>query len=179
MFVIPLAGPPPHPTLPSRALAAKLAACRFTLRASPMSSADVVIRTYTPADFAPVAALMIELQEFERQFTPYRVPADEAFAAWYVDRLLRGLADTGGTMLVATDRDAPCGYAAGFTRDEDEMRDRYFYIAELVVAATHRGRGIGTRLIAAMEEIARAQGLTRIGIGVLSGSDRVHGLYRR
>jgi ribosomal protein S18 acetylase RimI-like enzyme len=59
------------------------------------------------------------------------------------------------------------------------MRDRFFYIAELVVAASHRGRGIGTRLIAAMEELARAQGLGRIGIGVLSGSDRVHGLYRR
>jgi ribosomal protein S18 acetylase RimI-like enzyme len=144
-----------------------------------MSPADVAIRTYAPTDFAQVCALMSELQEFERSVTPYRVPADPEFATWYIDRLLQGLADTGGILLVAADGETPCGYAAGFAEDEPEMRDRYFYIAELVVAATHRGRGIGTRLIAALEDVARAQGLARIGIGVLSGNERVHGLYRR
>jgi ribosomal protein S18 acetylase RimI-like enzyme len=144
-----------------------------------MPSSAIAIRTYAPADFAQVCALMSELQEFERSFTPYRVPADPEFAAWYIDRLLRGLSETGGILLVAADGETPCGYAAGFAEDEPEMRDRYFYICELVVAATHRGRGIGTQLIAAMEDVARAQGLDRIGIGVLAGNDRVHGLYHR
>jgi ribosomal protein S18 acetylase RimI-like enzyme len=139
----------------------------------------IAIRPFVPDDFAHVAALTIELQEFERGVTPYRVPADEEFAAWYVARLLRWLEQAGGTLLVATEGGAPCGYAAGHPEDEPEMRDRFFYVAELVVAASHRGRGIGTRLIAAMEDLARAQGLGRIGIGVLAGSDRVHALYRR
>jgi GNAT superfamily N-acetyltransferase len=124
-------------------------------------------------------ALTVELQDFERGVTPWRVPADQEFADWYVTRLLRALAEAGGTLLVATDRGTPCGYAAGVPEDEPEMRDRYFYVAELVVAATHRSRGIGTRLIAALEDLARAQGLGRIGIGVLAGSERVHALYRR
>lgn len=146
---------------------------------SPTAVPDIAIRPYAPEDFERVAALMIELQEFERGITPYRVPADRAFATWYIARLLRGLDEAGGTLLVATDDGGPCGYAAGHQEEEPEMRDRFFYIAELVVAATHRGRGIGTRLIAAMEDLARAQGLGRVGIGVLSGSDRVYGLYRR
>jgi GNAT superfamily N-acetyltransferase len=140
---------------------------------------DIAIRPFVPPDFAPVAALMIELQDFERRVTPYRVHADQDFAAWYVARLLSTLEKTGGTLLVATDRGTPCAYAAGLPEDEPEMRDRFFYVAELVVAAAHRGRGIGTRLIAAMEDLARAQGFGRIGIGVLAGSDRVHALYHR
>jgi ribosomal protein S18 acetylase RimI-like enzyme len=145
----------------------------------PNDAQDIAIRTFEPADFARVAALTIELQDFERGITPWRVPADQEFAGWYVTRLLRALEQAGGTLLVASDGGTACGYAAGLAEDEPEMRDRYFYVAELVVAATHRVRGIGTRLIAAMEELARAQGLGRIGIGVLAGSDRVHALYRR
>lgn len=144
-----------------------------------MTSPDIAIRPYAPADFTRIGEIMIELQDFERRITPHRAPADREFAAWYIDRLLRSLGETGGTMLVAVEGDTPCGYVAGVAKEEPEMRDRYFYIAELAVAATHRGRGIGSRLVAAMEALARAQGLTRIGIGVLAGSDRVHGLYRR
>ena len=145
---------------------------------SPTAVPDIAIRPYVPEDFERVAALMIELQEFERAHALSRARRSR-FATWYIARLLRGLDEAGGTLLVATDDGGPCGYAAGHQEEEPEMRDRFFYIAELVVAATHRGRGIGTRLIAAMEDLARAQGLGRVGIGVLSGSDRVYGLYRR
>lgn len=89
-----------------------------------MSSPEIEIRAYAAADFEPVTALMIELQDFERRFTPYRVRADREFATWYFARLLRGLDESAGTLLVATDRAAPCGYAAGFAEDEPEMRDR-------------------------------------------------------
>src|SRR5690349_19372174 len=104
---------------------------------SPSPVPDIAIRPYAPEDFERVAALMIELQEFERGITPYRVPADREFAAWYVARLLRGLDEAAGTLLVATDGTAPCGYAAGHPQEEPEMRDRFFYVAELAVAATY------------------------------------------
>jgi len=143
-----------------------------------MSPPEIVVRPYGPADRARVAALMIELQAYESRFTA-RAPADEEFATWYIDRLLRVVEESGGAMLVADDGGGPCGFAAGHAEDEPEMRDRYFYIAELVVAETHRGRSIGSRLIAALEDVARAQGLARTGIGVIVGSGRVHDLYRR
>jgi GNAT superfamily N-acetyltransferase len=141
-----------------------------------MLSAEIVIRRSIAADHEQLMALMIELQEYERQFAERAVP-DRAFAAWYIDRLLRVVADNDGLLLVATIDDAPCGFAAGFPDEEPELRDRYFLIAELVVSEGDRGRGIGRRLIAAMEDAARARGLKRMGIGVLAGSDRVHRLY--
>jgi ribosomal protein S18 acetylase RimI-like enzyme len=141
-----------------------------------MSSADIVIRKSVAADREALMALMIELQDFERQFAA-RAVADREFAAWYIDRLLRVVEDQEGLLLVAAKDGAPCGFVAGFAEEESELRDRYFYIAELVVSESDRGRGIGSRLILAMEDAARARGLTRIGIGVLAGSDRVHRLY--
>lgn len=142
-----------------------------------MSSAEIVIRKSIGADRELLMALMIELQDFERQFTVDRAVPDREFAAWYIDRLLRVVEDNGGLLLVATKDGAPCGFVAGFPEEEPELQDWYFYIAELVVSESDRNRGIGRRLILAMEDAARARGLKRIGIGVLAGSDRVHRLY--
>jgi ribosomal protein S18 acetylase RimI-like enzyme len=141
-----------------------------------MSSEEIVIRKSVAADREALMALMIELQDFERQFAD-RAVADHEFAAWYIDRLLRVIEDNEGLILVATKDGAPCGFVAGFPEEEPELRERHFYVAELVVSESDRGRGIGRQLILAMEDAARAQGLKRIGIGVLAGSDRVHRFY--
>jgi ribosomal protein S18 acetylase RimI-like enzyme len=58
-------------------------------------------------------------------------------------------------------------------------RSRHFYIAELSVDEGMRGYGVGTRLIAAIEEIARARGYKAVVIGVLVQNTRVKGLYNR
>jgi GNAT superfamily N-acetyltransferase len=141
-----------------------------------MSVTDIVIRTSIAADLEALMALMIELQEFEQQFTE-RAVANREFAAWYIERLLRVIDDNDGLLLVATSNGALCAFAAGFPDQEPELRDRYFLIAELVVTQGQRGRGIGRRLMLAMEDAARARRLKRMGIGVLAGSDRVHRLY--
>ncbi|MDQ8732025.1 GNAT family N-acetyltransferase [Bradyrhizobium sp. LHD-71] len=141
-----------------------------------MSSVEVVIRESVAADRQSLMALMIELQDFERQFADRALP-DRAFAAWYIDRLSRVVEENEGSILVATKDGIPCGFVAGFPEEEPELRDWYFYVAELVVSESDRSRGIGRRLLLAMEDAARARGLKRMGIGVLAGSDRVHRLY--
>lgn len=121
--------------------------------------------------------LMIELQSFEHQFAPDRPVADRAFAAWYIDRLVGVVAEKDGLLLVASKDGAPCGFVAGFPEEEPERRDWFFHIAELVVCESDRGRGIGGRLISAMEDAARDRGLKHMGIGVLAGNARAHRLY--
>jgi ribosomal protein S18 acetylase RimI-like enzyme len=145
-----------------------------------MTASRVIdIRPYVDSDRGDVIELLIELQAFERQFSPYHVEPDRAFGAWYLSRLLETLRKSDGVLLVATDGVRACGFTAGYAEEDFEARDWYFYIAELAVADRARGSGIGTRLVQAMEDVARSRGLKRADIGVLAGSDRVHALYRR
>jgi len=140
---------------------------------------DLNIRAFTPSDLEGVVRLTLELQRFETQFVADYAAPDQAFGQWYVGRLLGALREHEGVLLVAMQDDSLCGYGAGLLEEEPEARTHYFYIAELVVSERVRGNGIGAQLIRALEDIARARGLTAIDIGVLSQNSRVHRLYKR
>ena len=140
---------------------------------------DVIIREFAPSDAEGVIGLIIELQSYERQFIPdYAVP-DRAFGQWYLERLRAELREHQGVLIVAVLEDKLCGFCAGLDDESAEEQSRYFYIAELAVSEAMRGRGVGTRLIAAMEELARERGYRTVVIGVLAQNTRVKGLYHR
>ena len=140
---------------------------------------DPEIRAFAPSDRDGVVALMRELQQFERQFIPEHAAPDQAFGEWYVDRLLGVLREQDGLLLVATHDGTICGFGAGYVDDDPEARSQNFYIAELSVTEHLRGHGIGSRLIAALEDAALTRGLGTVVIGVLAASTRVHALYAR
>jgi ribosomal protein S18 acetylase RimI-like enzyme len=140
---------------------------------------DVSIRAFAPTDRDGVIELMLALQRFERALAPDHAEPTRAFGEWYFERLLKEVRENQGAILVATNDGAPCGLVAGYDAEDPEARSRYFYIAELSVSEPMRGRGIGTRLIAAVEDIARARHYKTVVIGVLAASGRVHALYNR
>jgi ribosomal protein S18 acetylase RimI-like enzyme len=140
---------------------------------------EISIRAFTPGDRAAVIELLLALQRFERAFAPDHAAPTPEFGAWYVEGLLEHVNEHDGIVLVALHDDAPCGFIAGFDEEDAEARSRHFYIAELSVAEGMRGYGVGTRLIAAIEEIARARGYKAVVIGVLVQNTRVKGLYSR
>ncbi|HMK81769.1 MAG TPA: GNAT family N-acetyltransferase [Xanthobacteraceae bacterium] len=142
-------------------------------------SLDVAIRDFVASDREEVIALLLELQRYECQLVPDYAAPDRAFGAWYLDRLMEELRQHQGVMIVAIRASALCGFCAGFEEESPEERSRCFYIAELAVAEVARDRGVGTRLIAAIEEIARARGYRTVEVGVLADNQRVHRLYRR
>jgi GNAT superfamily N-acetyltransferase len=139
----------------------------------------MTIRFYRASDFGDLKLLIIALQEYERTFDAARITPDNAFAEWYAGKLLDVITEQKGVILVAEQDGKAVGYAAGFPDEEWEYRDVYFYIAELSVLPDHRGRGIGTSLMKAMEDYARKEGYARTGIGVISPSARVHAFYQR
>jgi len=85
------------------------------------------------------------------------------------------------TYVVAWDDDLPCGRATVFHRSNYErVRAVLGDFAELNgLEATLRGRGIGSRLIAAAEEHATALGARRIGLAVEHGNVGARRLYQR
>jgi ribosomal protein S18 acetylase RimI-like enzyme len=140
---------------------------------------DVAIREFTPSDRDGVIELILALQRFEMQFAPDHATPDRDFGEWYLEQTLESVRENDGALLVATDHGALCGMIAGYDVDDPESRSRYFYIAELSVSEAMRGHGVGSRLIAAIEDFARSRGHKTAVIGVLVKNTRAHALYDR
>jgi ribosomal protein S18 acetylase RimI-like enzyme len=137
------------------------------------------VRDYESTDFDQLKKLFLEMQAHERQFDADRAEPTDALAHKYISQLLIDIADRQGIILVAVDGSNACGFAAGYTEEDLANQNSFFLIAELVVSAPYRGQGIGSNLVRAMENYARAKGFKRAGIGVLVGDDRVYDLYKR
>jgi ribosomal protein S18 acetylase RimI-like enzyme len=139
----------------------------------------VRIREFASSDREGVIELILALQRFELAFAPDHVEPTRDFGEWYFERMLKEVRENQGALLVAVRGNTPCGFIAGYDAEDPEGRSHYFYIAELSVSEPMRGHGIGARLIAAMEDVARARSYKAVVIGVLAKSTRVHALYNR
>jgi ribosomal protein S18 acetylase RimI-like enzyme len=144
-----------------------------------LADPDISIREFAPSDRHGVIELIIALQRFEMQFAPDHAVPDREFGEWYLDQTLESVREHDGKVLVAAHDGRLCGMIAGYDADDPEARSRYFYIAELSVSEEMRGHGIGSRLIAAIEDIARAGGHHTTVIGALVKNTRAHALYDR
>lgn len=65
---------------------------------------------------------------------------------------------------VALDGDVPVGVVQLHEFDLEEMRDRSPWVCGMVVRPDYRGRGIGRRLLGALEAFAAAHGVTRLWV---------------
>jgi ribosomal protein S18 acetylase RimI-like enzyme len=139
----------------------------------------VSIREFTPSDRDGVIELIIALQRFEMQFAPDHATPDRDFGEWYCDQMLESVREHDGKVLIAIHGGTLCGMIAGYDADDPEARSRYFYIAELSVSEAMRSQGVGSQLIAAIEDLARARGHHTTVIGVLVKNTRAHALYDR
>lgn len=83
-----------------------------------------------------------------------------------------------GVMLLALDGRAIVGYLSAFAGWYARSRGNVF-IAVVGLREGYRGRGIGTRLFAAIEDWARAEGAWRLELRVSSLNERGQALYRK
>lgn len=134
-----------------------------------------------PGDRPAILSFIDGSQAYEAAFEANR-RLDATIAAEHFERLLKEVAENHGRMFIAEVEDKAVGWACctiqphGVFVKEDERRSGY--INEVYVDEAFRGRHIGRALIAACEDHVRAQGLTTIFIGVLSGNARAVSAYR-
>lgn len=143
---------------------------------------ELVIRPVGAPDHVALVEQAQLLNLYEEPFAHDR-RLDRAGGEAAIARLLERVASSNGAALVAEVEGAVVGHMfltieqhGPFVR---EALRPYGYVADLFVRAAHRGKGIGTALLAEAERLAIARGLPRIVIGVLAGNSGAERNYRR
>jgi GNAT superfamily N-acetyltransferase len=128
----------------------------------------VVVRPPQPGDAEGLALAARDLAEQYAELEPdrFRIPANDAQVAWF-ERALRRPAAGDSVWLVAEVDGEAVGEAQAQLREPAQNADvqpqldvgrRRVYLTYLAVQARHRSRGIGGRLLEAVEEWARDRG---------------------
>lgn len=141
----------------------------------------LTIRPATQDDHAAIAALYEAADARAHQLLPdfMRSPSD-------IERPMAELeaqmADPSATLLVAEDARGVVGLVMVAMRDSSPgptfVSRRYADVVDVVVSAQARREGIGSRLMAAAEKWARAQGADSLDLIVVEGNDGAQDLYR-
>lgn len=82
------------------------------------------------------------------------------------------------TVLLAYEGDLPVGLATCFEGFSTFAARPLWNLHDMVVVGSHRGRGIGRRILEELEWRARQRGYCKITLEVLSGNARAQAVYR-
>ncbi|RRA50087.1 GNAT family N-acetyltransferase [Acidipila sp. EB88] len=131
-----------------------------------------MIRAAVPADAPLIHAMIVELAVYERE--------PEAVAISEADLLRDGWGEHPRfTCLVAEDEaGVVCGFAL-YHPTYSTWQGHSLYLEDLYVRATHRGRGVGTALLAEVASVAVAQGCARLDWQVLTWNEPAIRVYER
>lgn len=140
----------------------------------------MTLRRATPDDAPLLVRLYRHVHDPHVEAEPevYRSPSDDEALAFYRERLAR--ADV--VVFVAEVEGQGVGYvlcqhvrreASAFTRARE-----YLMVDQLAVAADHRRAGLGRRLMAAAEELARELGLARVELDVRGWNAGARAFYQ-
>lgn len=142
----------------------------------------VTLRPFRAGDRAEVARLLLELNGHENAISgEVRTDAETAeIGAIEAEEMLAGgdaalvLAEAGGEvagLLI-------WHVATGESYVVESLR-RYGKVDTLVVAHAHRGKGIGSRLLAEAERLTGERGLSRLMLHVIDGNEGAAEVYRK
>jgi RimJ/RimL family protein N-acetyltransferase len=137
---------------------------------------DILIRQARPGE-GPALEEAVEQINNETEFLG--VPGEgHPWDGRFGEELARLIEQSSGAMLLALDQGAIVGYLSAFAGWYERNRGTVF-IAVVGLRERYRGRGIGTRLFAAIEEWARGQGAWRLELRVSSLNAQGQALYRK
>jgi len=134
-----------------------------------MQTPELIIRPGTVADLDAVHALVHELARYERA-------AAEVSAT--PDTYRRDLESGWFELLVAEHYGEIIGIALGH-RAYSTWKGRIYYLDDLVVGESWRGRGVGLRLFEAFAGMARLRGAVLLKWQVLDWNEPALRFYRR
>ncbi len=129
-------------------------------------------RLASPEDIPAMSALLAELFAIERDFD-----ADAGRQALGLARMLE--APSRGRAVVAVDGEKVVGMVTGQLLVSTAEGGTSALVEDLVVAESHRGRGVGAGLLAEIERWAAATGTRRMQLLADRDNHRALGFYER
>jgi GNAT superfamily N-acetyltransferase len=138
------------------------------------------VREAETSDVEAVSALWIELTRLHAQLDPIWA-AREGAQATYQQHLCRLMARPDATVQVAASTDLLVGYTAALVARPNPTikRPPYGLLLDLMVAEAWRLRGVGTRLVRAIESWCRERGLGRLELNVATANPDALRFWRR
>ena len=147
------------------------------------------IRAATEKDFEQVGNIFLEELQFHAELLPERFTVAEPIMtlAWFEEILQNSekvllVAEENGPSTSAQDRRILGQVLLNITKTPDDpiIKPRKFvYVDELAVAASHRGQGIGKKLMEAAKEWAKQQGIREIELNVWEKNGRAIHFYEK
>jgi len=147
-----------------------------------MPERSYTIRPARPDDAEPVTAMWAEMAAqhaaYDEQWWCWR---DGAAGTWR-DFFVESIADADSIVLVASDAaGGAVGYLLGRTRPAPPTMAvrRRGEVLDMFVRPAHRGRGVGSLLMAAAIETMKSRGAGYVVLSVACGNEEASGFYEK
>lgn len=145
-----------------------------------------MIREYRDSDFEALHRCFCLLQDYERDFEPLRLPADQMADAYLAD-IFEKMEKYNGKIFLAiaddTEQECVAGYISLLARMgfDPELNHQCWiaYITDLIVLPEHRKGGTGQQLIQAAEDYARSQNASAVFLNVLAENNLARRFYEK
>ena len=147
-----------------------------------------MIREYKDSDFEALRRCFSLLQDYERDFEPLRLPADEMADA-YLAELFKQMEKHRGKIFVAIaesesgDAEVVAGYISLLGKlefDPDLNQPTWIaYITDLIVLPEYRKGGVAQQLMKVGDDYARSQGAKSITLNVLADNKMARRFYEK
>jgi len=133
---------------------------------------DIEIRPMTEPDIPAVLGLLKEFAEFEKLDAYFEVTAERLHAALFgPGAFVEGL--------LAFDGGRPVAHAFFFPEFATFRGQRGYFLEDLFVSETYRGRGLGEMLLREVASRAAERGFERIDLVVLDWNERAIEFYKK
>lgn len=147
---------------------------------------NISFKAYKKEDFEDLKRCMEKLQDFLARIDPLkRLRRAPNYGKKYTKKLVNKISKQNGLIILAHDKEKIVGCIAGFIEKQSKgdflecVPTKPGRVLELFVLDSHRGFGVGKKLMKSMEDYFKKKKCTAVRVEVFSPNEKAHEFYKR